>query len=146
MLRPTTLNDQLTDPLAQMREQANAMVQQMQAGSASGAPDANYPGAQAAAMQARAPVGGPAANTAFGAGPAAQGRNAPSVIANPEGGLLSVRATSRQHEKVQEFLDIIMSRSLNFEDVPPELMAGVDVYKNPSAEQIEGSKIGRAHV
>ncbi|SEL37621.1 TonB-dependent receptor [Roseateles sp. YR242] len=29
-------------------------------------------------------------------------------------------------------------RSLNFEDVPPELMAAVDVYKNPSAEQIEG--------
>ena len=27
-------------------------------------------------------------------------------------------------------------RALNFEDVPPELMAGVDVYKNPSAEQI----------
>jgi iron complex outermembrane receptor protein len=30
-------------------------------------------------------------------------------------------------------------RSLNFEDVPPELMAGVDVFKNPSAEQVEGS-------
>ncbi len=29
-------------------------------------------------------------------------------------------------------------RSLNFEDVPPELMAAVDIYKNPSAEQIEG--------
>ena len=29
-------------------------------------------------------------------------------------------------------------RALNFEDVTPELMAGVDVYKNPSAEQIEG--------
>jgi TonB-dependent receptor len=29
-------------------------------------------------------------------------------------------------------------RSLSFEDVPPELMSGVDVYKNPSAEQIEG--------
>ena len=29
-------------------------------------------------------------------------------------------------------------RSLSFEDVPPELMAGVDVYKNPSAEQVEG--------
>jgi len=29
-------------------------------------------------------------------------------------------------------------RALSFEDVPPELMAGVDVYKNPSAEQIEG--------
>jgi iron complex outermembrane recepter protein len=33
-------------------------------------------------------------------------------------------------------------RSLNFEDVPPELMAGVDVYKNPSAEQIEGGISG----
>ena len=30
-------------------------------------------------------------------------------------------------------------RSLNFEDVPPELMAGIDIYKNPSAEQIEGA-------
>ena len=30
-------------------------------------------------------------------------------------------------------------RSLSWSDVPPELMAGVDVYKNPSAEQIEGS-------
>lgn len=29
-------------------------------------------------------------------------------------------------------------RSLSFEDVPPELLAGVDVYKNPSAELIEG--------
>ena len=30
-------------------------------------------------------------------------------------------------------------RALSFEDVPPELMAAVDVYKNPSAEQIEGA-------
>ena len=30
-------------------------------------------------------------------------------------------------------------RSLSFEDVSPELMAGVDVYKNPSAEEIEGA-------
>jgi TonB-dependent receptor len=29
-------------------------------------------------------------------------------------------------------------RGLSFEDVPPELMAGVDVYKNPSADMIEG--------
>jgi len=33
-------------------------------------------------------------------------------------------------------------RTLSFEDVPPELMAGVDVYKNPSAEQIEGGIAG----
>jgi general secretion pathway protein D len=54
------------------------------------------------------PVGGNVAGP-FGSAAGGQGRNAPSVIANPEGGLLSVRATSRQHEKVQEFLDIIMT-------------------------------------
>ena len=32
-------------------------------------------------------------------------REAASVIVNPETGIVSVRATSRQHEKVQEFLD-----------------------------------------
>jgi len=30
-------------------------------------------------------------------------------------------------------------RALNFEDVPPELLSAVDVYKNPSAIQIEGA-------
>lgn len=35
-------------------------------------------------------------------------REAASVIANPESGVLMVRATSRQHEKVQEFLDQVM--------------------------------------
>jgi TonB-dependent receptor len=34
------------------------------------------------------------------------------------------------------------SRVLGFEDIPPELLAGVDVYKNPSAEQIEGGVSG----
>ena len=33
-------------------------------------------------------------------------------------------------------------RSLSWGDVPPELMAGVDVYKNPSAEQTEGGISG----
>jgi TonB-dependent receptor len=33
-------------------------------------------------------------------------------------------------------------RSLGFSDVAPELMAGVDVYKNPSAEQVEGAIAG----
>lgn len=35
-------------------------------------------------------------------------REAASVIANPENGLVSVRATERQHKKVREFLDSIM--------------------------------------
>ncbi len=33
------------------------------------------------------------------------------MIANPETGVLSIRATSRQHEKIQEFLDRVTSRA-----------------------------------
>ncbi|MDP2323213.1 MAG: secretin N-terminal domain-containing protein, partial [Gammaproteobacteria bacterium] len=36
-------------------------------------------------------------------------REAATVIANPENGLLSVRATGRQHEKIREFIDQVMS-------------------------------------
>jgi MSHA type pilus biogenesis protein MshL len=36
-------------------------------------------------------------------------REAASVIANPEAGIINVRATGRQHEKVREFLDQVMS-------------------------------------
>lgn len=38
-------------------------------------------------------------------------REASSVITNVEGNIVVVRATSRQHEKVQEFLDLIMSNA-----------------------------------
>lgn len=36
-------------------------------------------------------------------------REAASVIAHPETGIITVRATSRQHEKIQEFLDKVQS-------------------------------------
>jgi general secretion pathway protein D len=36
-------------------------------------------------------------------------REAASVIANPENGLITVRATGKQHEKIREFVDQIMS-------------------------------------
>lgn len=36
-------------------------------------------------------------------------REAASVIVNPESGVVSVRASARQHEKIQEFLDQVMS-------------------------------------
>ena len=38
-------------------------------------------------------------------------REAASVIANPEAGVVVVRATSRQHEKIQEYLDQVLSSS-----------------------------------
>ncbi|HZV53560.1 MAG TPA: pilus (MSHA type) biogenesis protein MshL [Rhodocyclaceae bacterium] len=36
-------------------------------------------------------------------------REAASVIVNPEAGIVTVRATSRQHEKIQEFLSAVMA-------------------------------------
>lgn len=38
-------------------------------------------------------------------------REAASVISNPESGVITVRATSRQHEKVQEFIDRVMGNA-----------------------------------
>ena len=38
-------------------------------------------------------------------------REAASVIANPENGVISVRATNRQHEKIREFLDRILGNA-----------------------------------
>ncbi len=36
-------------------------------------------------------------------------REASSIIVNPEAGVVVVRATSRQHEKVQEYLDLVLT-------------------------------------
>ncbi|WBR99817.1 pilus (MSHA type) biogenesis protein MshL [Pseudoduganella sp. SL102] len=128
MLRPTNLNDPLADPLAQLREQTAMQGQQpggqqpgqagqpgqqgqpqagqfgngqpgtyqpafSPAGGATQPADAGYPGVQAGAAQGRA---------------AAQ-RTAPSVIVNPEGGIVTVRASSRQHDRVREFLDTLQA-------------------------------------
>ncbi|WP_373922478.1 TonB-dependent receptor [Pseudoduganella sp. SL102] len=57
-----------------------------------------------------------------------------------EGSGVSIRGLSwvRSELNGRDSFSANGGRSLNFEDVPPELMAGVDIYKNPSAEQIEG--------
>jgi MSHA biogenesis protein MshL len=66
----------------------------------------NAPAPSAAAAP---PPGAPAAAPlAPVAQPTSEFREAASVISNPESGVLSIRATSRQHEKVQEFLDQVM--------------------------------------
>jgi general secretion pathway protein D len=61
-----------------------------------------------------APAGAPGAPAVQAAAPPApqatmEFREAASVISNAESGVLSIRATSRQHEKVQEFLDQVLS-------------------------------------
>jgi len=64
-----------------------------------------------ASTTAPAQPGAPATAAAPAAIPTATFREAASVIANPETGLLNIRATSRQHEKVQEFLDHVMTNA-----------------------------------
>jgi general secretion pathway protein D len=73
------------------------------AGSASAAPPA--PSTLAPAKPGAPPTAAPPL------APAATFREAASVIANPESGLLNIRATSRQHEKVQEFLDQVLTNA-----------------------------------
>ena len=65
------------------------------------------------------PAPAPAAAAAPGAAPAPVVAAAPattfleagSVIASPESGLLTIRATARQHEKIQEFLDQVLANA-----------------------------------
>ena len=63
--------------------------------------------APAPAPAAPAAGGGPQAAAA--AQPSATYREAASVIGNRESGVLFIRATSRQHEKIQEFLDSVLT-------------------------------------
>jgi len=73
--------------------------------------DKIIPTNQPAAAPAAAPVAGAPGAPAQAAAPQAvvEFREAASVIANAETGVLSIRATSRQQEKIQEFLDQVMS-------------------------------------
>jgi general secretion pathway protein D len=74
------------------------------------APAAGAPGQPGAggAPGAAGGVAGGVAVAALGAGPNVTFREASSVIANPEAGILTVRATLRQHDKLQEFLDQVL--------------------------------------
>lgn len=58
-----------------------------------------------------------------------------------EGSSVNIRGLSYVRSEVngRDTFSANGGRALNFEDVPPELLAGVDVYKNPTAAQIEGS-------
>ena len=81
--------------------------------------DKVLPGTSAPTQSGNQPPQGAAASNAPpgqpqqpGSSPSASNvsfREAASVIANPEAGSLIIRATSRQHDKIQEFLDQVLS-------------------------------------
>ena len=70
---------------------------------ASGAQQAPPPPAAPGTPGAPGLASGPGATT-----PNVTFREAAAVIVNPEAGVLIIRATSRQHEKIQEFIDQVM--------------------------------------
>ncbi len=57
-----------------------------------------------------------------------------------EGGAVFIRGLSwvRSETNGRDIFSANSGRVLSFEDVSADLLAGVDVYKNPSAQQIEG--------
>jgi len=75
-------------------------------GAVAAPPPAAAPGAQGAAGGGAG--AGPVAVAAMSAAPNVSFREASSVIPNPEASLLTVRASARQHEKLQEFLDQVL--------------------------------------
>lgn len=91
LLRPTTINDKLVDPLA--APAPNPANQQQ--------------GAQGSNSQQNQQTNAP---SPFDGGAFGSNRNTTtnSVVVNAEGGLIAVRATSRQHEKIREFLEIVL--------------------------------------
>ncbi|MDP3607640.1 MAG: pilus (MSHA type) biogenesis protein MshL [Methylophilus sp.] len=67
---------------------------------------------------------------------------AANVIANPETGVISVRATNKQHEKVQEFIDKVMNSAKKQVLIEATI---VEVVLNDSFQAgIDWSRLGRA--
>jgi general secretion pathway protein D len=96
MLRASNLNDNPVDPLASLQ----------QTGAQPGA--AGQPAQPGQGGTQNVPF---AAATGFDGGGFGQSRSnnkGSSVIVNAEGGLIAVRATGRQHQKIAEFLDIVL--------------------------------------
>ena len=98
LLRETTLNDVQVDPLAQLNQQLTTMPGQQGSQAAQGQQQLAGGNSNAAPVDAN---GLPLLKMANKGSPS-------SVVVNTEGGLIAVRATGRQHEKIREFLDLVM--------------------------------------
>ena len=99
------------DSTAETSGEQRAASPSASSGTASAAPSMTTAPQAAATSQSNAPASAQQAGTAANpaGGRRSTFREAASVIVNAETGLIAVRATSRQHEKIQEFLDMVMS-------------------------------------
>lgn len=61
-----------------------------------------------------------------------------------EGSDIAIRGLTQVRTELngRDIFSTTDGRALSFEDVPSELLAGVDVYKNPAANQVEGGIAG----
>jgi general secretion pathway protein D len=73
-----------------------------------GGPGAAAPSGQPGAQGGPPPQAGGGASVPTSAGQNVTFREAASVITNPEASVITVRATARQHERIQEFLDQVL--------------------------------------
>lgn len=105
----------LTENIRDLLRETDRVIDTAAAAPPAAAPAAAAPTiAGAAGVVARAVTGGsaPAAATAAPApAPVPLYREAASVIANPETGVISVRATGKQHARVREFLDQVVGNA-----------------------------------
>ncbi len=62
----------------------------------------------------------------------------------PEGNAVTIRGMTYVLSEIngRDAFSAAGGRGLSFQDIPPELMAAVDVYKNPDASQLEGGISG----
>lgn len=96
----------LTQNLRDLLRETDKLIPEGAEGGAAAAPVAQIPAAPVIPASGAAGAA-PAAPVA--ALPAARFRESASVIANPETGVISVRATYRQHMRVREFMDRVMA-------------------------------------
>ncbi len=103
----------LTDNIRDLLRETDKLIETTAAAAPAAAPAAPTPvaavssalGAAGRAITGNAPVTPPAAT------PQPLYREAASVIANPETGVISVRATGKQHARVREFLDQVVGNA-----------------------------------
>ena len=102
--------DTLVGNVRDLLRESDKLLPGVQPSAPASASAATPPGAQQGAPPVAPPVSGlPQSGSPQPGTPTMEFREAASVISNPEAGILSIRATSRQHEKIQEFLDQVMS-------------------------------------
>ncbi len=102
--------------LADLLRETDKLVPEVGSAAATPAPQAavpvvkaTIPGATGGATGGAATPAVPATAVASPAAPRTAFREAASIIANPETGIISVRATQTQHARVREFLDRVMA-------------------------------------